>query len=682
MNEEMELNYSDLLLTSHVLGELEEGEHLRVADHLSRDPQAVEDSKHTRLAAVQLQAELQSERMPRLTDLQRLAIEAKLNDLQDGRGPLAEHPPRRRIRRRWSRWMAAGIAAVVVLAVSLLGVTVARLHREASMTAGDIPQQLADSSADPAARDGDPNRPDGASLNVTPADWRGSASMAGRFDGLDAFAVPPRPVYEIGNSDERFRHSGRFPQSTFSLASNGPSYDVARRFLEGGKLPPADIVAVDQFINSFHYDLPRPSSEDHAPVAMHVEIGPCPWNTGHRLAKIGIAARQAAWLTDKPRNLVFLIDVSGSMVRPGKLPALKQALRQLVHELSDRDRIAMVVYSGNQGVVLASVTADRRGPIYQAIDRLESGGPVHDANGLELAYAILQRNFIHGGINRVILATDHDGDLGVGRETRDQLLAAYAAQDLSLSVLDFSTQPTVADNSALYRLTQSGGGRYFSVRNAPQTFAALVDQCDGKVETVAERATVAVAFNPEHVAAYRLIGYDRLSATPVDMPEPDDLSPHAYRIVSGQTITALYEIVPHGQASPLEGVDMISREPGQTYLAAAPPARERWNGATLRITLDLRLPPRAVGDMPRRDRFEQVAHDEGRNLYTVSDDFRTASAAAGLGMVLRDAPMRGDLTLAGLEQLIEPAGAETHPDRMQLLSTIRHARQIREQSNQ
>ena len=341
------------------------------------------------------------------------------------------------------------------------------------------------------------------------------------------------------------------PLSTFSVDVDTASYANVRRFLRDGTLPPADAVRVEEMINYFDYDYDPPIGE--VPFSVDVEIAGCPWNPQHRLARIGLRGRDAVASEHEGANLVFLIDVSGSMTQPNKLPLLKNALAMLVEELGSRDQVAIVVYAGASGLVLPSTPGHRSADIQEALARLRSGGSTNGGAGLQLAYSVARENFIPGGINRVILATD--GDFNVGTTGKGELLSlieADARNGISLTALGFGTGNF--KDGMLEHLADKGNGNYAYIDSLQEARKVLVDELAGTLITIAKDVKLQVEFNPAQVSAYRLIGYENRRLNKEDF---NDDRKDAGEIGSGHTVTALYELVPPGVEPPRPRVDAL-----------------------------------------------------------------------------------------------------------------------------
>ena len=452
--------------------------------------------------------------------------------------------------------------------------------------------------------------------------------------------------------DNSFRSVRTDPLSTFSIDVDTASYANVRRFLSEGTLPPADAVRIEEMINYFRFDYPQPRSGE--PFSVTTELAACPWNPRHRLALIGLQARP---LDDKrlDRNLVFLLDVSGSMMPPDKLPLVKKAMRMLVDTLTGGDRIAIVVYAGASGLVLPATPGDQKDRIHQAIARLEAGGSTNGAAGITLAYRIAREQFITGGINRVILATDGDFNVGVtsqGELTR--LIEREREAGVFLSVLGVGTGNL--KDSTMEKLADKGNGNYAYLDSLHEARKVLVAEAGGTLVTVAKDVKIQVEFNPAHVAAYRLIGYENRLLRNEDF---NNDRKDAGEIGAGHTVTALYELVPPGVAIALPGVDPLKYQQNAQS--------ERGNPASSQELMTVKL------------RYKQPDGETSR-LMTVpvaqtvtpgAANIGFASAVAEFGMALRRSEHRGTATFKDAAMLArQHRGADRNGYRAELVRLI------------
>jgi Ca-activated chloride channel family protein len=370
--------------------------------------------------------------------------------------------------------------------------------------------------------------------------------------------------------DENAFHSvSADPLSTFSIDVDTASYANVRRFLNGGALPPSDAVRIEELINYFRFDYPRPAKDQ--PFSVTTEIAACPWNNEHKLALIGLQARPLDADNVPARNLVFLLDVSGSMEPPDKLPLVRTAMRMLVDTLTPRDRIAIVVYAGASGVVLPSTSGGEKEKIHEAIARLQAGGSTNGGAGIQLAYKIAEEQFVKGGINRVILATD--GDFNVGITSQGDLIHLIEhkrATGIFLSVLGVGTG-NIKD-ATMEKLAGKGNGNYAYLDSLHEARKVLVKEAGATLVTVAKDVKIQVEFNPANVSAYRLVGYENRLLRKEDF---NDDRKDAGEVGAGHTVTALYEIVPPGAKMDAPKVDPLKyqRPAGPPASAEATAAR-------------------------------------------------------------------------------------------------------------
>ena len=425
-------------------------------------------------------------------------------------------------------------------------------------------------------------------------------------------------------NENPFLESARAPLSTFSIDVDTASYANVRRFLNDGQKPPANAVRIEELINYFDYDYPQPVGD--VPFSVVTEAAGCPWNPNHKLALIGLQGKQVSLDNLPPSNLVFLVDVSGSMNEPAKLPLVKQGLKMLVNQLSAKDRAAIVVYAGTSGLVLPSTSGERKREILNAIDNLEAGGSTNGGQGIQLAYRVAQENFLNGGNNRVILATDGDFNVGVtGDSELVRLIENKRQSGVFLSVLGFGSGNY--NDSMMEKLSNKGNGNYAYIDSLEEARKALGQQIAGTLYTIAKDVKIQVEFNPAQVAGYRLIGYEnRLLA---DRDFNDDRK-DAGEIGAGISVTALYEIVPAGQKIENPGVDKLKY--------STPVETVGTNGSEL-LTVKLRYKKPDENE----SRLLSIGLANGRNQFeSASENLRFAASVAGFGLLLRDSRYKGN----------------------------------------
>jgi len=445
------------------------------------------------------------------------------------------------------------------------------------------------------------------------------------------------------------------PLSTFSIDVDTASYSNVRRFLNQGALPPADAVRIEELINYFSYDYPLPSGTE--PFSSSVEIADCPWNSDHRLARIGLQGRQVSRGEHRGSNLVFLLDVSGSMRHERKLPLVREALTLLVGQLDGRDQVAIVVYAGASGLVLPSTSGADSASIVDALRDLQAGGSTNGGEGLRLAYKVARDNFIEGGINRVILATDGDFNLGVtSRHELLKLIEQDARDGIFLTALGFGMGNY--KDATLETLADKGNGNYAYIDNLNEARKVLVEELAGTLITIAKDVKIQVEFNPAEVAAYRLIGYENRMLRKEDF---NDDRKDAGEIGAGHSVTALYEIVP-------PGVRQVDR-PAVDPLRYQEPTRSSDASSSGELfTLKLRY-KEPDGQTSRLLSFPVV--DEGHGLQAASDDFRFAASVAAFGMCLRQSEHRSGIDLPAVRELARSGSlADTAGRRAEFLTLI------------
>jgi Ca-activated chloride channel homolog len=454
------------------------------------------------------------------------------------------------------------------------------------------------------------------------------------------------------------------PLSTFAVDVDTASYSNVRRFLTQGMLPPKDAVRVEELINYFPYAYPPPTKASGEPFSVNVEVAACPWDDGHRLARIGIKGREVDLANRPSSNLVFLIDVSGSMAPPNKLPLVKQALRLLVSKLGENDRVALVVYASATGLVLPSTSCQNKAAILGALENLQAGGSTNGGSGIKLAYDVAVGNFIPGGTNRVILCTD--GDFNVGVTSQDELarlIEAKAKSSVFLSVLGFG-MGNLKDKT-IERLADKGNGNAAYIDSIREAAKVLVEQMGGTLLTIAKDVKIQVEFNPAKVASYRLIGYEDRMLKARDF---NDDKKDAGEIGAGHTVTALYEIVPAGREADAPGVDPLKYQKPQAAPSGTPDPK-----ATDLFTVKLRY-KEPEGTESRLIAFP--VEDDGVDD-SPTDDFRFASAVAEFGLLLRESPFKGKASWDGvLERAESSRGRDPSGHRREFLELARKAKSI------
>lgn len=456
--------------------------------------------------------------------------------------------------------------------------------------------------------------------------------------------------------DNPIHRTSEQPVSTFSVDVDTGSYSNVRRMLNDGIRPPADAVRAEEFINYFHYGHPAPTRAD-SPFRVTTELAPAPWNAKRRLLMIGIKGYEVPAAKLPPANLVLLIDTSGSMDAPDKLPLLKRSFALLVRQLRPQDRVSIVVYAGSAGLVLPPTPGDRQGEILAALERLEAGGSTNGGEGIQLAYAMAKQAFVPGGVNRVLLATDGDFNVGVvDRRALETLVADQRQHGVALSTLGFG-QGNYNDEMA-ERLADVGDGNHAYIDTALEAQRVLVQQMGGTLHTIARDVKVQVEFNPAQVAEYRLIGYENRLLRREDFAN-DKVD--AGDIGAGHEVTALYEITPVGS-----GAERI-------------PALRYGNGTIRPSTTagelaHLRLRYKRPGEAASR----LIEHPVGARALTPSSNaLRLAASVAGFADALRGGKHLEQWTWQDIESTARAArGDDRDGQRAELLRLIQAARNV------
>ena len=436
-----------------------------------------------------------------------------------------------------------------------------------------------------------------------------------------------------------FRSPAVAPLSTFSVDVDRASYSNVRRFLDHGSLPPKDAVRIEELVNYFPYADAEPARGD-VPLRITTEVAAAPWNSAHDLVRIALRARDVDMRRAPAANLVFLIDVSGSMQGPGRLPLVKQSLALLVNQLREEDRVAIVVYAGSAGLVLPSTAGSDKQRILAALDGLEAGGSTAGGAGIRLAYDVVRRNFVRGGNNRVILCTD--GDFNVGQSSDGalvDLIEQRRTEGAFLTILGFGMGNY--KDAKMEKLADAGNGNYGYIDDLLEARKMLVKEMGGTLVTVAKDVKLQVEFNPARVRAYRLLGYeDRLLRDEDFANDAKD----AGEVGAGHMVTAMYEIV--RTDVPL---DVTLHETGALrYQRPAVPSAP--SDELLHVAMRWKAPD--------GDRSQLVNHPVAARRGSPSESMRFASAVAGFGMLLRNSPYAGKLAWPTVIDLARGARGE------------------------
>lgn len=459
--------------------------------------------------------------------------------------------------------------------------------------------------------------------------------------------------------ENRFLTPGDNPLSTFSIDVDAAAYSNVRRFLESGQLPPAGAVRIEEMINYFKYDYPQPTS-DH-PFSINTEIAECPWNPAHKLVMIGLQGKKIPVDNLPPSNLVFLIDVSGSMMAENKLPLVRASMKLLTDQLRPQDKVAIVVYAGNAGLVLPATSGDEKAAIKEAIDKLEAGGSTAGGAGIRLAYSVAKQNFLQQGNNRVILCTD--GDFNVGASSNDELERLIEEERKSgvfLTVLGYGTGNY--QDSKMQRLADKGNGNHAYIDNFNEARKVLVSEFGGTLFTIAKDVKLQIEFNPAKVGAYRLIGYENRLLNKEDFNNDQK---DAGDLGSGHTVTALYEIIPAGVAS--EFIEPVDKLKYQRQVTAGKISPE-----IMTVKFRYKEPDQGASKL-----MEVAVMDTNKSLRSASDNFRFAASVASFSMLLRHSEFRQQSSYGQVWKLAkESLGNDEGGYRSEFLKLLKSAQSL------
>ena len=687
----MKVNLDDPNLTAFALGELSPDDHAKMAETIADSPEAQAYVAETQQFARILRAEYEADRQqtngvegkrPRITDVARI-----------------EEQRRSSVRYQW-----ASLAAAVAMFAVIAAVAITTIQRETGKLAkkiGDGPasnsqrlnlppptkavpeptveMEVAQQPVEepppppPATKDEFREEKPSASRDLAaagknrnfalnpaapppaPMPMRSSGSVAGQTMESE----PPSRYRQDFNTaaydkveENPFLPAATNPLSTFSIDVDTASYSNVRRFINSGSLPPKDAVRVEEMINYFTYDYKEP--EGDKPFSIDLDATACPWEPTHRLLRIGLKGREVANEKRPASNLVFLLDVSGSMMPAERLPLVKQAMRLLVDKLSENDRVAIVIYAGGSGLALKSTPGSEKEKILRALEELQASGSTNGAEGIELAYKVAADNFIKGGVNRVILATDGDFNIGVTNQgDLIRLIEAKAKTGVFLSVLGVGDDNL--KDSTMQKLADKGNGNYAYLDSVEEARKVLVQQINGTLMTIAKDVKIQVEFNPARVASYRLIGYEKRLLRKEDF---NDDKVDAGEIGAGHTVTALYEVVPAsaGATDPAASVPPVDPLKYQSPSAPAT-AKNDSNASPEMVTVKLRH-KKPDGDVS--ELTERSFTDNGSKFENAAPDLKFAAAVAEFGMLLRDSQYKGKGSFGAV---IEWAQEGKGPDR-------------------
>ncbi|MES2838095.1 MAG: von Willebrand factor type A domain-containing protein [Bacteroidota bacterium] len=460
-------------------------------------------------------------------------------------------------------------------------------------------------------------------------------------------------------TENDFLRANENPFSTFSIDVDNASLTNSRRYIDNGSLPPADAVRIEEFINYFNYDYKKPTNKN--PFSINTEVSVCPWNTKHKLVHVGLQGKRFPFETMAPTNLVFLIDVSGSMNSENRLPLVKKSLTLLVNKMREQDKIALVVYAGAAGLVLPSTSGADKKTIIDALNNLQSGGSTAGGAGINLAYKIAKENAMLNGNNRVMIATD--GDFNVGSSSDGEmkkLIESKREEGIFLTVLGFgmgnykdSKMETIADN---------GNGNYFYIDNINEAKKVLVDEVDGTLYTIAKDVKIQIEFNPAKVQAYRLIGYENRMLKKEDF---NNDKKDAGELGAGHTVTALYEVVPVG----VEFTEFNKTDELRYQKNTASTVTTQHNDELMLVKLRYKEPNENTSKL-----ITQELMDKSTSLENASDDFRFSAAVAEFCMVLRGSEHKAKSSIEHAIQMASSAkGKDVEGYRADFIKMMRTA---------
>lgn len=458
--------------------------------------------------------------------------------------------------------------------------------------------------------------------------------------------------------ENKFLAATQNPLSTFSIDVDEAAYSNIRRYLQNGSIPPAGAIRIEEMINYFDYSYPKPVNGE--PFTVNTEMSDCPWNPQHKLVHIGLQGKEIPVDNLPPSNMVFLVDVSGSMDEPNKLPLVQASMNMLVDQLRQNDKVAIVVYAGNAGLVLPSTSGADKAKIKEAIDNLEAGGSTAGGEGIILAYKTAQENFIKGGNNRIILATD--GDFNVGVSSDDELVRLIEKERKSgvfLSVLGYG-MGNYKDNK-MQQLADKGNGNHSYIDNINEARKVLVNEFGSTLFTIAKDVKIQIEFNPTKVQAYRLIGYENRMLAAEDF---NDDNKDAGELGSGHTVTALYELIPVGVKDDFsKSVEPLKYQINERKVTG--------NNTTEIMTIKLRY------KKPDEDVSKLITHgvmDNHTAITGTSDNFRFSAAVAEFGMLLRNSDYKQQGSYSQVVNLARSAkGADDNGYRAEFIQLVQAA---------
>ena len=619
----MSLDRNDPRLTAYALAELSEADREALESEIAGDDTILAEIESIRDTAKLLTEELGAGAPPSLGVDRHAAIEqaAREREQSDSDDPGSATPIRSGLLRRRAGLIAGAATFLAAAASAVLFVNTA--HRDNATPAVVDAKGVAKGRGELAAAEPPPAAPSSMTFALVPeaADTqtkrRGAEYDTETYDHF---------------TDNAFVLVAQDPRSTFSIDVDTAAYSLVRRHLRDGRLPPPGVVRIEEMVNYFHYEYPEPASD--VPFSVNAEVSQAPWAPSHELVRIGIKGKHVPAATRPRANLVFLLDVSGSMESADKLPLLKRGFAMLANQLDEGDHVSVVVYAGASGLVLPPTSGDRKREILDALGRLEAGGSTNGGEGIQLAYRQARANFTPGGINRVILATD--GDFNVGTTNQSELVRLVqkeAKSGVFLTVLGFGSGNY--KDSMLEKLADHGNGNYAYIDGAAEARKVLVEQATGTLITIAKDVKIQLEMNPRRVEAFRLIGYENRVLAHQDFT---DDSKDAGEIGADHTVTALYEIVPKGERVPGAEQRTLLR-----YQQPSQPTAAAQSSELLTVKLRYKKP-----DGKKSRLIEHPIIDRAKSLAKTSTDFRFATAVAELGLLLSDSKHKGAATYDAL----------------------------------
>jgi Ca-activated chloride channel family protein len=497
----------------------------------------------------------------------------------------------------------------------------------------------------------------GASIRI-----RGVSSLPNTTSGYN-YGDMPKPDFNREGydniSENKFLKVTDNPLSTFSIDVDAASYSNVRRFLNQGQLPPAGAVRIEEMVNYFKYEYPQPANED--PFSINTEISDAPWNSKHKLVLIGLQGKKIPIESLPASNLVFLIDVSGSMQGPDRIGLVKASMKLLVDQLREQDKVSIVVYAGAAGLVLPTTSGAGKTKIKEAIDNLEAGGSTAGGAGIKLAYKTAKENFAKGGNNRVILCTD--GDFNVGESSDDameRLIEEERKSGVFLTALGYGMGNY--QDAKMQKLADKGNGNHAYIDGITEAKKVLVNEFGGTLFTIAKDVKLQIEFNPAKVAGYRLIGYENRMLAKEDF---NNDKKDAGELGSGHTVTALYEVIPAGvESSFLESVDPLKYQ-------------KEIKAAIKKSDTDEILTVKFRYKAPDGDVSKLIIHpvlDKQISIAKTSDNFRFAASVAQFGMLIRNSAFKSDASYTDVLLLARKAkGADDEGYRSEFIRLVESA---------